>query len=109
MTAFVQDMGVDHRSANVFVAKKFLDGAAIMTSAKCFTKAVCACFYGASLLHRTISSAGKVEDWMIENCLSPPLKLCDSKTKNEKNCKYFYFISPIEYPIKEEVDWVDKI
>ncbi len=34
--------------------------------------------------------------------------LCDSETKNEKNCKYFYFISPIEYPGKEEVDWVDE-
>jgi len=34
VTAFVQDMGVDHRCANVFMAKKFLDGADIITSIK---------------------------------------------------------------------------
>ncbi len=34
MTAFVQDMGVYHRCADVFVAKKFLDGANIITGLK---------------------------------------------------------------------------
>lgn len=34
MTSFVQDMGVDHCCANVFVAKKFLDGADIIASLK---------------------------------------------------------------------------
>jgi len=34
VTAFVQDMGVDHRCADVFVAKKFLDGADIIACLK---------------------------------------------------------------------------
>jgi len=34
MTSFVQDMGVDHSCANVFVTKKFLNGADIITSLK---------------------------------------------------------------------------
>ncbi|QII12223.1 hypothetical protein KsCSTR_28440 [Candidatus Kuenenia stuttgartiensis] len=32
VTTFVQDKGVDHRCADVFVAKKFLDGANISNS-----------------------------------------------------------------------------
>jgi len=34
VTAFVQDMGVDHRRADVFVAKKLLNGTNIIAGLK---------------------------------------------------------------------------
>ncbi len=41
---------------------------------------------------------------MIENCLHFPLILCDSKTKKEKHCKCFRFISPKFRGHHKEVD-----
>ncbi len=74
MTAFVQDMGVDHRRADVFVVKKFLNGTNIIAGLKQVrSKGVAEC----------------VATSVLDNTRFAIALLKNKITQNNEECKFF--------------------